>query len=793
MISILSRRSWFASKLLRMIVCLALPASPFVFGDAYGQIVRDGSLGQTAGPLTGPNFTIDVQNPGAQIRGANLFHSFSDFNVNTGQSATFTGPSNISNIINRVTGANLSNIDGQLNSQISGANFYLMNPNGVVVGPNASFNISGSVYLTTANYIRFGDEGQLFADPSKTSLLTSAPIVSFGFLGNSSPGRIVIDPGSNDLSVPEGKTISLIGRDVSITGRNLTAPNGKVQVASVGSVNEPPPPPDPEPPPPPPDPDCCIESPPADPDCCLSFSPGYGGEPGPVVLVQSDLKKFNPSEPLLADVVSLNSDFQISSPGYGGEPPPTGAEVNLETLNITGGTVGRIAMSPEASLNAGPKGVVQTNPSPENIQTPPGSQKIVRSNLVKVVTAPVLNSIESISPNLTIEEGETTSITISLNKPAEITETVSLSNSNSGAATTVPAGPTVTFAPGQQTQTVQVTGVKQGSTQLSAILRGVTKGTAVTVLQRQGISQNLTQTVELGVSGTLIITLNRTSSTPTEITLNNLTPGVATLNTTKVTISPEQTTSPPIEVKTVTVGTATVRAILGNASVEKSMQVTPMSIASLSGVSILEGQSGTATVTLPRAAPSDVAVTLTTSNSHVATVETSVTVPEGKTSAPVIVFGVTEGTVQLRAQSGNSTQTAAVVVNASPPPPLTSAVTVPLSNPDIAGASQTIELAAAAQYPRVVVVPQATVAMPRLLADRCAGSKDGQFSSFAQLFRDSSPPQPGRYLSSPSILEQDLLSMGRSSTPEISFSIGPPRVLSVSPAATLLAMDACGR
>jgi filamentous hemagglutinin family protein len=496
-----------------------------------------------------------------------------------------------------------------------------------------------------------------------------------------------------------------------------------------------------------------------------------------------------------AKLTAPNGKVQVASVsnavGYGGE-------VTADSLQLFDISEGSITMSPGSSfaaLDAGPNGTVQTVPAPTSIQTTAESQIIIQPNLtkpslIKVVTAPVLNSI---SPKLTVEEGETQTITISLNKPAETTEFVTVSNSNAAAATTDPPPGRIRFDPGEQTQTVKVTGVKQGSTQLSATLRGVARTAAVTVLQRQGISENLTQTVELGVSGTLIITLNRTSSTPTEITLNNLTPGVATLNTTKVTISPEQTTSPPIEVKSVTVGTATVRAILGNASVEKSMQVTPMSIASLSGVSILEGQSGTATVTLPRVAPSDVTVTLTTSNSKVATVETSVTVPQGKTSAPVTVFGVTEGTVQLRAQSGDSTQTAAVVVNASPPPPLTSAVTVPLSNPDIAGASQTIELAAAAQYPRAIAAPQVPVTVPRLLADRCAGSKDGQFSSFAQLDRDAAPPQPGRYLSSPSILEQDLLSMGRSSTPEISFSIGPPRVLSVSPGATLLAMDACGR
>src|SRR5574338_41999 len=91
-------------------------------GTAAGQIVRDGSLGQTPGTLPGPHYTIDVQNAARQIRGNNLFHSFSDFNVNTGQTATFAGPSTIANIINGVTGHNLSNIDGALNARAAMAN-----------------------------------------------------------------------------------------------------------------------------------------------------------------------------------------------------------------------------------------------------------------------------------------------------------------------------------------------------------------------------------------------------------------------------------------------------------------------------------------------------------------------------------------------------------------------------------------------------------------------------------------------------------------------------------------------
>src|SRR5215831_1813015 len=77
---------------------------------SFAEITLDGSLGP-AGPLTGPNYTIS-SNLG-QIRGGNLFHSFGLFNVLTGQSATFSGPNSISNIIGRVTGGQ-SSIDGTI-------------------------------------------------------------------------------------------------------------------------------------------------------------------------------------------------------------------------------------------------------------------------------------------------------------------------------------------------------------------------------------------------------------------------------------------------------------------------------------------------------------------------------------------------------------------------------------------------------------------------------------------------------------------------------------------------------
>jgi hypothetical protein len=68
---------------------------------SQAQITLDSSLGPR-GPLAGPNYRIGAEL--GQIRGGNLFHSFDQFDVPTGGSATFAGPHTIANILSRVTG-----------------------------------------------------------------------------------------------------------------------------------------------------------------------------------------------------------------------------------------------------------------------------------------------------------------------------------------------------------------------------------------------------------------------------------------------------------------------------------------------------------------------------------------------------------------------------------------------------------------------------------------------------------------------------------------------------------------
>ena len=83
---------------------------------APAQISTDGTLGQSIN-LPGPNFQITPDL--GQQHGPNLFHSFRDFNLSSQESATFSGPSSVQNILSRVTGGNPSHIDGLFRSTIS--------------------------------------------------------------------------------------------------------------------------------------------------------------------------------------------------------------------------------------------------------------------------------------------------------------------------------------------------------------------------------------------------------------------------------------------------------------------------------------------------------------------------------------------------------------------------------------------------------------------------------------------------------------------------------------------------
>jgi filamentous hemagglutinin family protein len=195
------------------------------------EVITDGTLG-AATSLPGPEYLIKYS-LGQQL-GKNLFHSFKTFNINTGESATFTGPNSVANILTRVTGSNSSFIDGTIRSKIPNANLYLLNPKGILFGKNASLEISGSFHASTADYLRLGNNGKFFASHPDKSLLTVAPPQAFGFLDN--PATITIQ--DSRLFVPPEQTLSIIGGDIYIDDATLAAESGRINLAAVATEGE---------------------------------------------------------------------------------------------------------------------------------------------------------------------------------------------------------------------------------------------------------------------------------------------------------------------------------------------------------------------------------------------------------------------------------------------------------------------------------------------------------------------------------------------------------------------------
>jgi filamentous hemagglutinin family protein len=220
---------------------------------ALAQITPDETLGNNSSRIT-PNVNIKGlpadRIDGGATRGANLFHSFQEFNVGELQRVYFANPTGISNILTRVTGSNISNILGTLGVD-GGANLFFINPNGILFGNNARLDVAGSFVGTTANSFVFGNGLEFSAtNPQNLSpLLTVNPSALFfnqivaAPIQNNSVAPAGIDPAgfnASGLRVGDGKSLLLVGGNVSMDGGQLNAYGGRVELgglAAPGNVN----------------------------------------------------------------------------------------------------------------------------------------------------------------------------------------------------------------------------------------------------------------------------------------------------------------------------------------------------------------------------------------------------------------------------------------------------------------------------------------------------------------------------------------------------------------------------
>jgi filamentous hemagglutinin family protein len=220
-------------------------------------ILPDNTLGFESSQVT-PNYegeAIEVITGGA-TRGINLFHSFREFNVSEGRGAYFLSPNaDIQNILSRVTGSNKSEILGTLGTfGESQPNLFLINPNGIVFGENASLDVQGSFAATTANAVQFGSQGNFSAtNPQVPSQLLTINPSAFLFnqinqnagIQNKSFAPAGTDPKDFDifglplavgLRVPDGKSLLLVGGNVLMNKGRLISYNGRVELGGLSQM-----------------------------------------------------------------------------------------------------------------------------------------------------------------------------------------------------------------------------------------------------------------------------------------------------------------------------------------------------------------------------------------------------------------------------------------------------------------------------------------------------------------------------------------------------------------------------
>jgi filamentous hemagglutinin family protein len=198
----------------------------FFFGSSTkAQIAPDGTTATQVNTPDGNNFDIN----GGDTAGGNLFHSFGNFSVPTGGSANFLNSPEINNIISRVTGGNVSTIDGLIKASGS-ANLFLINPAGIIFGQNARLDIGGSFLGSTADSLLFGDGTEFSATNLQKPILTINAPIGLNLRDNPSP---INNNSLGGLQVQPGKSVTLVGGNLSFDGGKIFAPGGRVELGSL--------------------------------------------------------------------------------------------------------------------------------------------------------------------------------------------------------------------------------------------------------------------------------------------------------------------------------------------------------------------------------------------------------------------------------------------------------------------------------------------------------------------------------------------------------------------------------
>lgn len=349
------------------IVCLAIGGIVVLLDvEVSAQLVPDTTLGDESSRVT-PLGEAMRRIDGGAIRGENLFHSFQEFNVGDSQTVHFANPNGIQRILTRVMGGNPSEILGTL-GVFGNADLFLINPNGISFGANAALDVNGSFVASTADSLVFEDVEFSATDTGANPILSMG--VPLGLQYGSNRGSITNASRSMEmqspmemsgtlnsvglpvgLRVPDGKTLALVGGDITLERLNLSAFSGRVELGSVASPNT-------------------VRLTPVD----NGWTFGYDGVErfGNIHLSQEsvvDVSGFSvsivpPDTPVEEPMVP-----QLALRGAGGTVRVQGDDITLSNAAITSETVGPIAgrnitINAENSLDLSGQVVVHSQPKP---------------------------------------------------------------------------------------------------------------------------------------------------------------------------------------------------------------------------------------------------------------------------------------------------------------------------------------------------------------------------------------------------------------------------------------------
>ncbi len=227
------RRAGIMPGLVLFGICVAGGGGTNAMAQATNIVPTPGQVG-TGGLGTVATETGNTTNITGGLRpgnGPNVFHSFNQFSVGQGHTAAFINPGGASRVISRVIGGSPSNINGTV--QALGWNLYFINPSGIIFGPSAHLNVSGSAYFSTAQQLTLGD-GSIFSTglvALDATLSTAAP-AAFGFVGPGAPAPIVISGATLQVS---NNTLLIAGGSVQLDGARISAQRAVVGAVGAGA------------------------------------------------------------------------------------------------------------------------------------------------------------------------------------------------------------------------------------------------------------------------------------------------------------------------------------------------------------------------------------------------------------------------------------------------------------------------------------------------------------------------------------------------------------------------------